>query len=122
MAREGVPERLIDIITDWILEGRAIDEILAACKDKGVKTPEKLVTQALSLIESRLETIPRQAWHIEARRHLYVKALEINDYKTCLDIIKDLARIENLYGKKKTVSQPAHDAEESYLEDVPGVM
>jgi hypothetical protein len=63
------------------------------------------------------------AFHIRSRKFLYQKSLQINDYKTCLAILKDLAELEKQYGHQIKKAKEAENEEtevRKYLEVIHG--
>lgn len=89
-------------IVGWILEGQSHHDILEAAIQlfnlDRVDAPQKLM-EAYNLLLQELEPEHRLAWHLEARRELYRKSLEVNDYRTALQVLQDLAKLEGLIGK-----------------------
>ena len=49
------------------------------------------------------------AFHIRARRYLYQKSHSLNDFKTCLAILKDLAELEKAYEYQKKAIQKTEE-------------
>lgn len=41
------------------------------------------------------------AYHVRVRKHLYQRSYTINDFKTCMAIMNDLAKLQNQYSKEK---------------------
>ena len=55
-----------------------------------------------------------QAFHLRSRRYLYQKSMQINDFKTCLAILKDLAKLEQAYEhQRKGTGKPEGPNSES---------
>lgn len=88
---------------DWILRGENEVSIREAIK---VLFPnqdsQRLLADAFEYIAELAGANPelRRTWHIAARRELYRRALEIHDFKTCRDILRDLGQLEGLYPKQ----------------------
>jgi hypothetical protein len=47
------------------------------------------------------------AYHVRLRKHLYQKSYVLNDFKTCLAIAADLAKLQNQYAAKIQERKPA---------------
>jgi hypothetical protein len=41
------------------------------------------------------------AYHVRMRKHLYLKSFSLNDFKTCLAIASDLAKLEDQHRERK---------------------
>ena len=108
-------------VADWILVGEnevsieeAINEIF----------PEldavELLVGAFEYIGELAGTNPelRRTWHVAARRELYRRTVEIHDFKTARDILRDLAQLEGLYPKMApTKSKTKADDQAEPVED-----
>jgi hypothetical protein len=78
-----------------------IDAAYAECLDTWVNTAED-------------DSDKVHAFHLRSRRYLYQRSMQINDFKTCLAILKDLAKLEQAYEhQKKTIK----DNEEEQTEE-----
>ena len=43
------------------------------------------------------------AYHVRLRQHLYQRAYQLNDFKTCLAIAGDLAKLQSQYNRQRAV-------------------
>jgi hypothetical protein len=90
-------------VAEWILRGEnevSIEEaIKATFPDQEAKD---LFLAAFDYLGELAGTDPelRRTWHIAARRELYRRSVEIHDFKTARDILRDLAQLEGLYPKQ----------------------
>ena len=100
-------------VADWILRGENEVSIQEAIK---ATFPEEdaveLLAGAFLYIGELAGTDPelRRTWHIAARRELYRRTVEIHDFKTARDILRDLGQLEGLYPKMaptKSKTKPA---------------
>jgi hypothetical protein len=112
-------------VADWILRGEneiSIREaVRATFPDYDVL---ELLTSAALYLGELAGTDPelRRTWHIAARRELYRRTVEIHDFKTARDIIRDLAQLEGLYPRMTpTRSKPTGaEADTDAKPDAPG--
>ena len=96
---------LVSRVVTWILEGNTAEDVreaIAAPVDAGgLGRPEmvgELLTAGLVALAARFDLdSPRLSFHIEARRELYRRSMALADYKTCLSVLQDLAKLEGLY-------------------------
>jgi len=118
-------------VADWILRGENEISIEEAIKAKFPEWPAiELLVAAFEYIGELAGTDPelRRTWHIAARRELYRRTVEIHDFKTARDILRDLGQLEGLYpkmaptkSKSKTDDQaePAGELAADPMEDYP---
>lgn len=45
------------------------------------------------------------AYHVRLRKHLYQRAYQLNDFKTCLAIATDLAKLQAQYNRERAIRQ-----------------
>jgi hypothetical protein len=99
---KGCTRHLIEaaIEKEWTGEprptGAEIDGAYAECVDAWVGNASE-------------ESGSVHAYHIRARKFLYQKSLVINDYKTALSILKDLAKLEKAYEHQRKKIQEAEE-------------
>lgn len=89
-------------LADWILRGENEIAIREAIKAKfPLEDADELLALAFTYIGELAGTDPalRRTWHVAARRELYRRTVEIHDFKTARDILRDLAQLEGLYPK-----------------------
>jgi hypothetical protein len=110
-------------VADWILRGENEISIQEAIK---ATFPDldavELLVAAFKYIGELAETDPelRRTWHIAARRELYRRTIEIHDFKTARDILRDLGQFEGLYPKMSpTKTKKGHDQAEPVEDGIP---
>ena len=89
-------------VADWILRGEnevSMEEAIKATFPE--EDVAELLADAFRYIGELAGTNPelRRTWHVAARRELYRRTVEIHDFKTARDILRDLAQLEGLYPK-----------------------
>ncbi len=102
-------------VADWIVAGisdAAIDEALIELTGTSRAKATKLRAAAYLYLAELIAADPdtRKTWHIATRLELYRRTLQIHDYKTARDILRDLAQLEGLYPKlaaKAAAKDPA---------------
>lgn len=96
-------------VAAWLLDGASRQDILEALAELfGISDPDAVIANAYAHIAERIaSTDHRRAWHIEARRELYRKSVEIADYKTAHQVLRELAALEGLVGTPR-VKDLAH--------------
>ena len=91
-------------VADWIVAGVADSQIDEAIMTIGkVSRAEAIEIRqgAYAYLEALIAAEPetRKTWHVATRLELYRRTLQIHDYKTARDILRDLAQLEGLYPK-----------------------
>lgn len=110
-------------VADWILRGENEVSIQEAIKAKfPAEDAVELLVGAFEYIGELAGTDPelRRTWHIAARREIYRRVVEIHDFKTARDILRDLAQLEGLYPRMsptKSKTQADDDQAEPEAED-----
>jgi hypothetical protein len=74
--------------TDWNVKERTLDDYLARAYRKIEESAEKNTDRNMALAQNRL-------------LDLYKRSLNIQDYKTCLSIIREIAKLGDLYPVEK---------------------
>ena len=101
-------------VSDWIVAGiadAAIDEAIRTISNCTAEEAEAIRREAYKHLGDLIAADPttRKTWHIAARLELYRRTLQIHDYKTCRDILRDLAQLEGLYPKVAAKAAPRED-------------
>lgn len=111
-------------IADWILRGENEVSIAEAIRTRFPKEDaNSLLASAFEYLGELAGTDPdlRRTWHIAARRELYRRTVEIHDFKTARDILRDLGQLEGLYPKmsptKSKTSKPSGDQVDDQVDD-----
>lgn len=106
------PAQIGDQVADWLLAGNSAHDVLEAVHHTWPTITEPdartLIAAVYQGMADRLDLSPRElaAWHREARRELYRKALEIHDYKTAHSILKELASLDGTGAQKARPPEP----------------
>ena len=108
MARKAIQKTIsqkrINEVVQWLLDGYSFRDIAeAAGNDVDFNA---LIKAAFAQLQKDMENnIDRTSWHLEARRELYRKSLEISDFKTAHSILVDMAKLEKLNAPKSDGEQ-----------------
>ncbi len=104
MSEGKVKENSIRIrnIQEWLLKGELVTDI---CRDImtrwSITEPAaiKMIADAFGDFTKRTNKSQKtkKAFHVQLRLSLYKKALETREYKLALQIIQDLAKLEDAY-------------------------
>src|SRR5579885_2750958 len=100
--------QLIYSIEGMLLQGMTRDMVeftlYGEAIKAGVEPPSpQAITDAYAAIAERwvndASSDPKEinGFHIRAWKHLYAKSYKLNDFKTCLQILADLAKIQHQY-------------------------
>ena len=126
MVQEPIQKRLtraekVRQVADWLLAGYSHPDVLEAVAEAWPRLKDRraLLADAFEHIADQVATTAgaRRAWHQEARRELYRRALSLMDLKTCEAILRDLARLEGLYPDRQTRQPQEPPASEVPAED-----
>lgn len=90
-------------VAAWLLEGASRQDILEALHALfGLHNPDQVIADAYAHLAERVSSSEhRRAWHVEARRELFRRSVEIADYKTAHQVLRELAALEGLVGAHK---------------------
>ncbi|MDQ3047062.1 MAG: hypothetical protein M3R27_05895 [Bacteroidota bacterium] len=89
-------------IQEWLLQGHIVTDV---CRNI-IASWEISEHNAIKYIAAAFEDFSKQvnkgyeetrAYHIQMRLSLYKKAVEANDYKTAMQILVDLGKLEDIY-------------------------
>lgn len=61
----------------------------------------QIVDRWLTDAASDDETV--HAYHVRLRQHLYQRAYQLNDFKTCLAVANDLAKLQSQYQRERAI-------------------
>lgn len=95
------PERIRQI-QEWLLQGNLVTDILRNI----IKSWELTEPQAIEYISKAFDDFSKKtgntyaktkAYHVQLRLNLYKKAFETKEYKLCIEILKDLSKLQNIY-------------------------
>lgn len=104
---------IIAAVEASLLEGQSRADIVEAARDDGVDIGA--VDRAIAIIADRWIQDAAQtrdqsfAYHVRTLKHLYEKSYRLCDYKTCLQIMKQLAKVQAI---EKKVTPPAKQPKE----------
>ena len=96
-----IEERKLYVL-NLLLEGKKIKDICRIATEKwniSRRQVERYITSSYELFHKEFENIVKNdiAYHAALRMHLYSIAYDKGNYRTCLEILKDLAKIQGLY-------------------------
>jgi hypothetical protein len=120
-------DELVDQVAEWILAGNSHADVVAAVlhtwPDTKLETARDLLDKAYEYLEGYMElgADQRKAWHCQARRELYRRALEIHDYKTAHAILKELASLDGTGAPRGRQPEPAPTFEDDGVPDGDGL-
>lgn len=96
-----IEERKLYIL-NLLLEGKKTKDICRIATEKwdiSRRQVERYITSSYELIHKDFEGIVKNdiAYHYALRMHLYQISYNKGNYRTCLEILKDLAKMQGLY-------------------------
>jgi len=96
-----IEERKLYVL-NLLLEGKKTKEICRVATGKwniSRRQVERYITFSYKLFHNEFENIVKNdiAYHSALRMHLYSIAYGKGNYRTCLEILKDLAKLQGLY-------------------------
>lgn len=100
--REEINKR-IDVVSEMFLQGYSIKEIFVYSTKEKWDITERQVYNYVSKCFKKWEKFSfknaeqNYLKHIKIRERLYNKSYKLNDFKTCLAIMKDIAELQKLY-------------------------
>ena len=101
MAKKQFDTVKVRQIQEWLLQGQLVTDILRNIISKW-NIPEE---EGLGFIAAAFEDFTTKvkkdygttkAFHVQLRMNLYKKAMEDKDYKIALQVLQDLAKIEDI--------------------------
>lgn len=102
--KDGKKDNSIRIrsIQEWLLKGELVTDICRNIIEKwNIAEPAaiKMIADAFDDFTKRTKKshATARAYHVQLRLSLYKKALEAKEFKTALQILQDLAKIESAY-------------------------
>lgn len=89
-------------VQEWLLQGQLVTDICRnIMKAWGIDEPKaiKYIADAFDDFTKRADISFKDtiSYHIQLRLTLYKKAVEANEFKTALQILADLGKIEGIY-------------------------
>lgn len=88
-------------IQEWLLQGHLVTDILRNIMESWGQTEEagiKFIAAAFEDFTNKVKKDYNQtrAYHIQLRLNLYKKAMEDKQFKVALQVLQDLAKIEDV--------------------------
>jgi hypothetical protein len=101
----------------WLIEGHSPADVLEAFAVEFPKVdPAGALEAGFRHIADLVDELGEHslAWHLAARRELYRRALEIADFRTCYQILRELAELEGHKAKpgNRTPATADHQADD----------
>ncbi len=99
--------RRISEVETLLLNGAEYTDIVQYSSEKKWEVGGRQVRKYIAIAERRMaETLNRDrdrllVRHLRQRRLLFARCMKINDYKTALQVLRDEAELEQLYGPTK---------------------
>lgn len=96
-----IEERILYVL-NLLLEGKKTKDICRIATGKwniSRRQVERYITSSYKLLHKEFENILKNdlVYHMALRMHLYSISYEKGNYRTCLEIMKDLAKLQGLY-------------------------
>lgn len=94
-------QKKIRQVQEWLLQGQLITDILRNITDKWQLKEEDALEYVAGAFEdftkkANIDYKETRAYHIQLRLNLYKKAMEDKQYKIALQVLQDLAKLEDL--------------------------
>lgn len=88
-------------VQEWLLQGHLITDILKNIIEKWHLEEESAIEYIAAAFEDFTKKVKKgydetKAYHIQLRMNLYKKAMEDKQYKVALQVLQDLAKIEDI--------------------------
>ena len=104
MSKEkGVIE--LEQVVEWLLSGHSEADINEALQEYEPRQDVNYEAACRFLAAQDPDKDSRQGWHIEARRVLLRKCIEISDYKAAHALLIDIAKLEGRYSRSVLFGQ-----------------
>lgn len=101
MAKKQFDQVKVRQIQEWLLQGQLVTDILRNIIAKWELTENQGMEHISAAFEDFTDQVTKnypevKAFHIQMRMNLYKKAFEDKQYKLAHDILKDVAKLQDL--------------------------